>query len=126
MLSEDEILEVLNEWNYWGRDFEEFVERKDYAEKIKKTRNSGEITVFTGIRRSGKSTLMKQEMKKLSEKYDKKQFLYINFEDSRFIGNLDASLLEKIVEVYRKEINMDKKMFIFFDEIQEVRGWEKL
>lgn len=125
MLTEEEILEVLNEWNYWERDFENFVERERYMEKIKRARNSGEIIVFTGIRRSGKSTLMKQEMKKLSKNYKKKQFLYVNFEDSRFVGNLNTNLLQKIVDVYRKEINLDEEMFLFFDEIQEVEGWEK-
>jgi uncharacterized protein len=125
MLTEDEILLILNEWNYWDKDFEDFSFRTLYDQKFRNIRDSGEIIVLTGIRRGGKSTLLKQEMKLLSNKYSKKQFLYVNFEDSRFIGELDSKLLERIFEVYKKHINSEKETILFFDEIQNVENWEK-
>ncbi len=125
MLNETDILKILNEWNYWEKDFENFVKRVSYVEKIERARKTGEIVILTGVRRSGKSTLLKQEMQELSKNNDKKQFLYVNFEDSRFSGELNEQLIHRILEVYMQNINSNNHIFLFFDEIQEVKNWEK-
>ena len=74
------------------------------------------ISVISGVRRSGKSTLLKQ----ISKRYD--GFYYLNFEDdrlSRFEIEDFSTLLELFLELYGKQ-----KVF-FFDEIQNIYGWEK-
>ena len=116
-LSKLQILEILEDWNYWNRDFDKFYNREDYLKKIKLFRKSGEIIVLTGIRRSGKSTLLKMEMQDLAKKIDKNQLLYINFEDARFHGNINTNTLDMIIETYRENINPDKEIYIFLDEI---------
>ena len=70
------------------------------------------ITIITGIRRCGKSTLMLQMIKKLGNDY-----AYFNFEDPRIVGfeTHDFEKLEKVLG--------DKK-FYFFDEIQNIENWE--
>lgn len=75
------------------------------------------VIVVTGIRRSGKSTLLRQIM----EKYYNKDFYYINFEDERLL-NFDASkfndIYESLIELYGEH-----KTF-FIDEIQNVKNFE--
>jgi len=73
------IMEILNDWNYWHRDFETYVPRTGYQRKIRAFRRSGEIIVLSGIRRYGKSTLLKLEMQDLAQSVGKKSLLFINF-----------------------------------------------
>jgi len=119
------IAEILNDWNYWNRDFEEYVPRTEYLNKIRRFRRSGEIIVLTGIRRSGKSTLLKLEMQDLAHSVGKEALLYINFEDARFSEALDTRTLDQIFETYRETINPEGDVYIFLDEVQNVDGWEK-
>jgi predicted AAA+ superfamily ATPase len=70
------------------------------------------ITIITGIRRSGKSTLMRQLIKQLNE-----DFAYFHFEDPRIFG-FTIDDFEKLEEV------LGDKDFYFFDEIQNVPQWE--
>lgn len=70
-LSKLGIMAILNDWNYWNRDVPQYVPRPEYQEKMRRFRRSGEIIVLTGMRRSGKSTLLKQEMEDLAREHDK-------------------------------------------------------
>jgi predicted AAA+ superfamily ATPase len=72
--------------------------------------------IISGIRRCGKSTLLKQIMKK------NKGFNYINFEDERAL-NFEVSDFDRLDEVF-SEINPGVSDY-FFDEIQNVPGWER-
>ena len=71
--------------------------------------------IISGIRRSGKSTLMKIMAKKV------KRFYYANFEDSRLAG-FELKDFERLEEVLNKVYG--KSDFYFFDEIQLVDKWE--
>lgn len=119
------ITEILNDWNYWYRDFEEYVPRAEYFNTIRRFRKSGEIIVLTGIRRSGKSTLLKLEMQDLAQSVGKEALLYINFEEPRFGDSIDTGTLDQIFETYRETINPDGEVYLFLDEVQNVRSWEK-
>ena len=73
MLKKKEIFEVLDFWNYWNKDLKIINSRKDYEYKVKKFRKANEIIAIKGIRRCGKSTLLKLEISNLlKEKVDKK------------------------------------------------------
>lgn len=77
---------------------------------------SKKISVISGIRRSGKSTLLKQIAKNFSDYY------YFNFEDERLLDFKADDLnvmYEVLLELYGRQ-----KVFLF-DEIQNVYGWEK-
>jgi hypothetical protein len=119
------IMEILNDWNYWHRDFEKYVPRTEYLKKIRSFRRSGEIIILSGIRRSGKSTLLKLEMEDLAHDVEKKELLFINFEDPRFSDNLNTKTLDRIFEAYRENINPDGEVYLFLDEVQNVDRWEK-
>ncbi len=124
-MDKDELIKILSEWNYWDKELEKFVERAKYGKKIKDLRKTGEIIALTGVRRSGKSTLLKQEILSLMEEYDKKQILYVNLEEPKFSRYLSTDFLELIFQTYREKINPENKIFLFLDEIQNVPEWEK-
>jgi predicted AAA+ superfamily ATPase len=77
--------------------------------------------VITGIRRGGKSFLLVNELKQ-TLKGDRNSFVYINFEDERFI-EFEVADFDLIVEC-AKELHTEKPVF-YFDEIQNIDGWEK-
>ena len=77
---------------------------------------TGAIIVITGIRRCGKSTLLRQ----LSARYD--DFLYINFDDDRLMDFTVADF-PVLMLVFEKTLPGIKTLFI--DEIQNVSGWER-
>ncbi|MCD4769922.1 MAG: ATP-binding protein [Bacteroidales bacterium] len=76
--------------------------------------------VFCGIRRSGKSFMLFQQIKEIIKHDNKLNFVYINFEDERFI-EFNASHFDLIIdcafELYGKQ------PILFFDEIQNIDGW---
>jgi len=78
---------------------------------------SGEVTVISGIRRCGKSTLLQQIRKDADEKD-----YYLNFDDDRLIHfkvEHFQMLLELFIELYGNQHTF------YFDEIQNVEGWER-
>jgi len=71
--------------------------------------------IISGIRRCGKSTLLRQLLAKLPDYY------YLNFEDTRLLS-FETSDFEKLKEVFREEFgNSD---IYLFDEIQNIQDWE--
>lgn len=100
------------------------ISREIYMKRIRPFINTELIKVFTGIRRSGKSVmleLVKNELKKSG--VSDRNFLCINFEQFSNSELLDAKILHKRIVEFQKIA--DGKIYLFFDEIQEVDGWEK-
>jgi predicted AAA+ superfamily ATPase len=99
------------------------IERPLYYNQIDDFMNKPIIKVLTGIRRSGKSTLMKLIQKKiLSGGVSEEQIIYINFESMKY-DNIRAArpFYEYIIHLALK----NKKTYLFFDEIQLVQDWEQ-
>ena len=97
--------------------------REKYLSKIRPFYDQDLIKVIMGIRRCGKSVTLMQIIDELKEKgIQESQIIYINFEyeDYAFIKT-DTDLHEFITE---KMVNKGK-YYLFFDEIQNVKGWEK-
>ena len=94
-----------------------FVER-EALKKVSEFLKLPHALVISGLRRSGKSTLLKQIHKTF---YRHKLVYYFNFEDERLIGFKveDFNLLyETFIELF------GKSQVFFFDEIQNIEGWE--
>jgi len=107
-----EILTILEDWNFWKKELNTGITRNFYLEKLKKFISTNQIIAITGARRSGKSFIMKQLAKKLTDEgLDKKQILIINFEDPRFT-QLDSTLLQRIYETYLESLNPEDKPYI--------------
>ena len=82
------------------------------------------VKVMTGIRRSGKSVmleLVKQELLEMGVRAE--QFISINFEDMRYLHLCTAQVLHQ--EILTRAEGIRGKVYLFFDEIQEVKDWEK-
>jgi predicted AAA+ superfamily ATPase len=86
--------------------------------------NSTRAVTIIGLRRSGKTFYLYQTIEKLlNEGIDKSRIIYINFEDERLL-DFKTEDFTKIIELYHKR-NQDGKIgYLFFDEIQNIRGWE--
>ena len=100
------------------------IKRERYMSRIRPFIGGELVKVMTGIRRSGKSVmleLVKQEL--LGAGVSAAQFLSINFEDLRNAPLCRAEALHE--EILRRAAAMQGKVYLFFDEIQEVTGWEK-
>lgn len=100
------------------------IHRELYMSRIRPFIGGDLIKVLTGIRRSGKSVmldLIKEEL--LAKGVGKDQILSYNFENMRFVHLCTATSLHQ--EIIKRASEMDGKVYLFFDEIQEVDGWEK-
>ena len=83
------------------------------------------IITIIGPRRAGKTYFLFQIMKKLiAGKTDITDMLYINFEDERILP-MSAGDFQQILDAYFELYEDKQSPFIFFDEIQNVNGWEK-
>ncbi|MEA3545961.1 MAG: AAA family ATPase, partial [Thermodesulfobacteriota bacterium] len=85
MLRKEEIFEILATWNYWDKPLPQTVSRPAYEKEIARKSGAGEILILKGVRRSGKSTLLLNEIKRIiAAGHDIRNVLYVNFEDPRF------------------------------------------
>lgn len=110
--------EVISEFHKFG--IPDLKERE-----IKLPVNLNRAVTVVGLRRTGKTYLLYQTMKELLDQgMNLKNIFYINFEDERLEG-MGSKDLSKIVELYRKYNPEGKRMYLFFDEVQNVDGWEK-
>lgn len=100
------------------------IERKNYLEKLENWKDEQVIKVITGIRRCGKSMLLKQfQNKLLSDGVAAEQIVYINFEDMDNEPLLDY---QKLYEHIKSLLLPDKLNYIFLDEIQCIDKYEKV
>ena len=80
---------------------------------------------FVGIRRTGKSYMMYQQIRNLTDSgISLNEILYVNFEDERLL-EVSAEDLNVILEIGLEMSGEGKKPYVFLDEIQNVSGWEK-
>lgn len=98
--------------------------RENYVQKIVGFKDMDVIKVITGLRRSGKSTIMRQ----VQEYYEntgisRDQILYYNFESYEYIDLLDD---KKLYMHIKNEIqHIQGCCYLFLDEIQNVKNWQK-
>lgn len=97
--------------------------RERYLKLIRPFYDQELIKVLIGIRRSGKSVILKQIIDELKEKnIDDNHIIYINFEDYDYE---EYTAPKKLNNYIKEKIIDDKKYYIFFDEIQNVDKWGK-
>lgn len=100
------------------------LKRDEYIKKIVPFIDKDVIKVLTGIRRSGKSVMLKLLMEELKNRgINENQFIYINFENLKYRNLKNYERLYDFI--LNKVDNKYKSYYIFLDEIQEVEEWEK-
>jgi predicted AAA+ superfamily ATPase len=123
----DKYFQVLSEWNFWDKKPDAGKKRPEYTNKIMPLIGSPEVLAVTGVRRSGKSTILLQLMKELHQKnkVPYRNILYVNFEDPRLGDDLKANDLFNLLQSYKNNLKPRGKIFLFLDEVQNVSKWEK-
>ena len=95
--------------------------RNLYLDKIIAFQDTEPVKVVTGIRRCGKSSLLKLMTLHLKENgIADNQILEMNFE-SHALHNLDS---DSFYDYVKQHIIPDKRMYLFFDEVQRIPNWE--
>lgn len=115
---------IVQQNKHWEGKYENLFGR-DIQTKLVKQLKAREIQVLLGVRRSGKSTIFKLLINYLIDSVSPKNILYLNLDDPFFSDAYeDVRFLEKIIETAEKIVG-ESFQFLFLDEIQNVRQWEK-
>lgn len=95
--------------------------RTDYLNKLLAFKDTEPVKIITGIRRCGKSSLLKLIIKYLQEHgIEDTQILAMNFESMAF-KNMTA---QEFYNYVKEHINTSNRTYLFFDELQRIDGWE--
>ncbi len=125
-MDNEKIIEILSNWNFWKRDYDVGLYRESYLDKLERFVETEQVVAITGVRRSGKSTLMKQFIKRqIKSSKNRKSFLYVNFEEPKFVDLLSLEFLQQIYDAYIEIIKPEDTPYILLDEIQNLPKWER-
>lgn len=97
---------------------QERIERKQLIPRYLKLPEIEQISIITGLRRSGKTSLLFNE----ADKYLKRNILFLDFEDERLVMLNSLSSYDCIIDSY-KRLFENNKPILFFDEIQGLKNW---
>lgn len=99
------------------------IKRKFYLEKIVKLIDTEDIKVITGVRRCGKTVLLKQIIDELENRgIASENIIYMSFESSKYKNIRNDNELDEFI--FSKTNNLNGKIYLLFDEIQKVKNWE--
>lgn len=117
------INEELRDFNpWWTEKFELKIKDRELYRQIKKFLPLPQIIAFTGLRRVGKTTLMKKIIiDYLKEGFESKNIIYFSFDEFRKVSLRD--ILKAYEELLSREIK-NQKSLVLFDEIQKLEDWE--
>ena len=100
------------------------INRPLYMDKIMTYVDTPFVKVLTGIRRSGKSTIMKMIMDKLeNERHIPKENIISMRFDSMEYEDMTA---KQMFETIKAGLSVQGRTYLFLDEVQEISGWEKV
>lgn len=117
------IQEELRDFNpWWIEKFELKIKDREVYKQIRKFLHMPQIIAFTGLRRVGKTTLMKKILTDyLAEGFESKNIIYFSFDEFKNISLKE--ILKVYEELFSKEIK-NQKSLVLFDEIQKLEDWE--
>jgi len=111
-------------WNPWWQnsaDLFENLQNRNALEDIKPLFARKEVTSITGVRRSGKTSLMYLLIQHLLKTQKPETVMYVNLDDPAF----KDSTLDEIFEAYKELMPFKGKRYLFLDEIQNNENWEQ-
>lgn len=98
------------------------INRELYMNKLLAYKDTEFIKIITGIRRCGKSSLLKLFMEKILEENKTANVIYMNFESFEFD---DITNYKDMYNKIKEKINKKEKNYILLDEVQRIKEWEK-
>lgn len=113
-------LELAAAWSAWDRPFAATIPRRV---ALPSDLRPSLAIVVQGVRRCGKSTLLKQMIERFG--VDPRDCLFMNFEDPRLANDLTPALLDALVEAFEAARPEADRLLFLFDEIQALPGWER-
>ena len=116
---------ILQQNSHWKKGEYLNIYDRNIMKKVIKRFALKEIMVFMGVRRSGKSTILKLIINHLMKSVNGKQILYINFDDPYFTEMYkNAKKIYDIIDIAEK-LTEQKVRYLLLDEIQNIEHWEK-
>jgi len=102
------------------RSFDNIIQR-DYDIPL----NTKKIVSLIGVRRSGKTYLLYETIQRVKKTTDRKNIIYINFEDDRLFP-IELEDLDQLIEAYYELYpdKRDERVYFFLDEVQNISNWE--
>ncbi len=111
--------DLLYQYNPWWEDSEfskNIIPREKYISEINEHLSRKQIIILTGIRRVGKTTLMKLIIKELiNQNVDKNSIFYVSLDDYLLVGKSISEILTEYRRIHKLKI--DEKVYLFFDEV---------
>ena len=101
-----------------------YILRKKYLNKIKPFIDKPIVKVITGMRRVGKSTLLKMIQSELLTDVPSSNIIYINLESAQYLSVKNDFDLQQLI--MKRSQQIEGKIYFFFDEIQLVTHWERV
>lgn len=100
------------------------IERPIYVDKMMAFVNTPFVKILTGVRRCGKSTILKMIIKRLKTEYDipDERILSYRFDSMEY----DGVTAKQVYNEIKTKLSESGKTYIFLDEMQEIKGWEKV
>lgn len=114
------LLAIARDWSFWDRPVPDSVPRRV---AVPDALRPSLAVVVQGVRRCGKSTLLRQLMGRYG--LDPARCAFLNFEDPRLTGALGWETLEQLVQAFAQRAHQSERLAFFLDEIQNVHGWER-
>ena len=125
-MDKQEIISILDKWNFWNQKVNTGFQRSGYLAKMERYLKMPEIIALTGVRRSGKSTIILQIIERLIQNGVKPiNTLYVNFEEPKFGGGQSDALLPDIFDAYLEFFDPKGRIYLFLDEVQLIEKWER-
>jgi len=102
----------------------DLIKRDNYLRKLIELKDTDNIKIITGVRRSGKSVLLSLYRDYLLSKgINKKNIIYFNFESFELLNiRNDSQLIDKLQPL----LNKKEHQYLMFDEVQMVEGWQRV
>lgn len=100
------------------------IERPMYVEKIMAYTDTAFVKILTGVRRCGKSTILKMIMEKLQTErgIGKEQIVSCRFDSMEY----EDMTAKQMYEHLKSKLYNGKRTYLFLDEVQDIKGWEKV
>lgn len=100
------------------------INRPIYVDKIMTYADTPFVKILTGIRRCGKSTILKMLIDKMKERgIHEEQILHYSFDSLEYE---DIKTAKALFAHFKQHLFLKGKTYLFLDEIQEVKSWEKV